>query len=150
ALQLHGAESPEFCSRLSEAGYRVIKAVPLKNAASLEEAGRFPPAIPLLFDSYSPDELGGTGKVANLELAAQFVRGFPERRVILAGGLRAENVTDAIRRVRPFAIDVASGVEVSDEPRRKDLSRLEALFTALAAAGWRPEPAPKEGLFGHF
>ena len=143
ALQLHGDESPEFCSALESHGHRVIKAIRLKSADSLTEAERMSAATPLLLDSFSPDQPGGTGRTADWALAAEFVHAHPDRRVILAGGLTAENVTAAIERVQPFAVDVAGGVEYSESPRRKDLSRLTSFMRAVS--GVKPEWGPAPG-----
>jgi phosphoribosylanthranilate isomerase len=145
AVQLHGAETPEFCARLVAGGHRVIKAIRLENAGALALAQSFPNSIPLLLDAFHAHEPGGTGVVADLELAAELVSAHPERRIFLAGGLNAANVTDAVRRVRPFGVDVAGGVEFPGSPRRKDLSRLRDFFSALATAGFAQKPAHSSG-----
>ncbi len=150
ALQLHGAESPEFCLRLVAGGHRVIKAIRLEDAGALALAQSFPISIPLLLDAFHADEPGGTGMVADWELAAELVATHPQRRILLAGGLNAANVTDAVRRVRPFGIDVASGVESPGSPRRKDLSRLRDFFSALQGAGFAQKPAHPTGSQGLF
>lgn len=131
ALQLHGAETPEFCARLSGAGHRLLKAVRGQDPAALRAALRFPPEIPLLLDADQPGEPGGTGSTIDWDAAASFVRDHPERPIFLAGGLTPENVTNAIRRVRPFGVDVATGVEIPGQPRRKDPSRLRAFLEAI-------------------
>jgi phosphoribosylanthranilate isomerase len=141
ALQLHGAETPEFCARLVASGHRIIKAVRLENADTLTEALRFPGSIPLLLDAFCAGAPGGTGETVDWDLAANFVSTHPERRIILAGGLHSGNVTDAVRRVRPFGVDVASGVESPGFPRRKDLSRLSAFIDALLASDRALDPA---------
>jgi phosphoribosylanthranilate isomerase len=150
ALQLHGTESPEFCVRLVSGGHRVIKAIRLEDAGALALAQSFPDSIPLLLDAFHGHEPGGTGMVADWELAAKLVSTHPERRILLAGGLNAANVTDAVRRVRPFGVDVASGVESPGSPRRKDLSRLRDFFSAVEAANFAPKPAPTTGSRGLF
>lgn len=131
ALQLHGNETPDFCARLVGAGHRLIKAIRVRDDASLVDALRFPTEIPLLLDAYKTGEPGGTGTTLDWTLAAAFVQDHPDRRILLSGGLTPENVTDAARRVRPFGVDVASGVELTGQPRRKDPSRLRAFLTAI-------------------
>jgi phosphoribosylanthranilate isomerase len=150
ALQLHGAETPEFCARLVAAGHRIIKAIRLENADSLAGALDFPASIPLLLDAYRAGQPGGTGATIDWEMAARFVSAQPERRIILAGGLYSGNVTDAVRRVRPFGVDVASGVETPGSPRRKDLSRLSAFFSALPTPEVGPKSAQGAGFQGLF
>ncbi len=140
ALQLHGNETPEFCVRLVAAGHRIIKAIRVRDEESLTQALRFPIEIPLLLDAYKTGEPGGTGTTLDWRLATDFVRDHPDRRVLLSGGLTPENVTDAARRVRPFAMDVASGVEVPGQPRRKDPSRLRAFLTAIQTANSDAHP----------
>lgn len=125
-LQFHGEESPEFCRQF---GLKVIKAFRIQDESSLADLDRFPTESWLL-DSHVPGQLGGTGTPFNWDLAAQAVhRG---GRVILAGGLRASNVGQAIRRVRPYAVDVSSGVE--SIPGRKDPELIQAFMTAVRRA----------------
>jgi phosphoribosylanthranilate isomerase len=151
ALQLHGSETPEFCAQLLSKGYRLIKAIRvMKNEAALAEALRFPESIPLLLDAFRDGEPGGTGETIDWEVAAKFVSRHPERRIVLAGGLTPGNVTDAIQRVRPFAVDVASGVESPGLHGRKDLSRLQAFFSAVAATEWGSNPSSQAGPRGLF
>lgn len=89
-----------------------------------------PEASAYLLDAFSPDAYGGTGKTVDWPKAAEFVAWSP-RPVILAGGLTPENVRDAIDIVRPWAVDVCSGVEVS--PGVKDSSKLKAFLDACRA-----------------
>ncbi|NOQ52422.1 MAG: phosphoribosylanthranilate isomerase [Desulfuromonadaceae bacterium] len=110
-VQLHGDESPEDC--LIEP-LRVIKALRIKNAASLEGAARYQVSA-LLLDAWSDEHYGGTG----LSFDWQLVRRLTGKRpLILAGGLTPENVVDAVRQVKPYAVDVSSGVEAA--PGKKD------------------------------
>lgn len=106
-LQFHGDEPPEACA---EHGRPYIKALRMREGLDLvAEARRYPDAGGLLLDTYSPRLPGGTGTVFDW-------RHIPPElgpRVILAGGLTPENVEEAIRSVRPYAVDVSGGVERS-------------------------------------
>ncbi len=122
AAQLHGSETPAFAAALAT---RVIKALALERAsepAALDEWR----GIPILLDAHDPVRKGGTGRTIDWQRAGDIAAG---REVILAGGLRPDNVVDAIARVRPYGIDVSSGVEVS--PGVKDHDKLRTLFEAL-------------------
>jgi phosphoribosylanthranilate isomerase len=103
----------------------VIKAIGVKDNGSVNIAG-FDPEIVLLVDAYDPAKIGGTGKTVNWESARQIAA---TRRTILAGGLNAANVTIAVRLVRPYGVDVSSGVESA--PGVKDPTRMRAFFEAL-------------------
>jgi phosphoribosylanthranilate isomerase len=127
AIQLHGDEPVDAYLTL---GFRVIKSVHLDGSDEVEHARRYPPEVTLLVDATDRDLRGGTGRAANWDLAAELAT---TRTVILAGGLSAANLGEAIGRVRPWGIDVSSGVEQS--PGVKDAVRLRHLFAALAAAG---------------
>jgi phosphoribosylanthranilate isomerase len=94
----------------------------------------------VVLDTFDPDSYGGTGKTLDWELAAEFVRGFPKP-TILAGGLTPENVFEAIRIVRPYGVDVSSGVESA--PGVKDHGRIRAFLAAAAEADREQErPSP--------
>jgi phosphoribosylanthranilate isomerase len=130
ALQLHGQESPDFCQSLAEAGVVFAKAVPVVDAKSLVNLPSFFTNT-LVLDSGFGGRFGGSGKTFPWELARRFVGEHPPFRVILAGGLTPESVAEAISEVRPFGVDVTSGVESS--PGRKDHRRLRAF---IKAARW--------------
>ncbi len=121
-LQLHGDEGPSFCAEAARrTGCKVIKAARVTGRADLQALASFHTDYHLL-DSRSP----GSGQSFDWELA----RGHRGRApVILSGGLTAENVSEAIAVVRPFAVDVATGVERS--PGRKDPRKLEAFAAAV-------------------
>ena len=105
AVQLHGDEDPSFAAALTSPFFR---SVTLDDApASLRE---WPASTTWLLDASDRVKRGGTGTAVDWTAAAAFAR---EHRVILAGGLTAENVTDAVAIVRPFGVDVSSGVEVA-------------------------------------
>jgi phosphoribosylanthranilate isomerase len=122
AVQLHGDEPEAFAAEVSRP---VIKAFALKSD-SVADVARWPKNVTLLVDAHDPVRRGGTGTTADWAAAADLAR---HRRVILAGGLNPENVVEAITRVRPYGIDVSSGVERS--PGVKDHTRLAALFNAI-------------------
>jgi phosphoribosylanthranilate isomerase len=127
ALQLHGREAPDFCRRLEEEGIRFAKAIPVTNEASVTELPFFHTRTVVL-DSAGAGQFGGSGKVFSWKIARDFVNANPKLRVVLAGGLTPENVTEAVAFVRPFGVDVTSGVESS--VRVKDHGRLRAFIAA--------------------
>lgn len=117
-LQFHGVEPPEFCRSF---GRPYIKAVPMGSQADLSEyARRHAYAAALLLDSHAAGQKGGTGKSFDWS-AIDKPDGPP---LILAGGLKPENVAAAIRQVRPYGVDVSSGVESA--PGIKDRDKMTA------------------------
>jgi len=121
-IQLHGSEPQAVADSLSRP---VIKAVRVRDRESLETLDRFR-CRAFLLDTHDPEAPGGTGKAFDWRLAAEAVaRG---HRVILAGGLTPENVAQAVRQVRPYGVDVSSGVE--QEPGRKDPEKVRAFIRA--------------------
>ena len=121
AVQLHGDEDETFAGAIRRP---VIKAIGF-GPGDVRIDG-WPARYTLLLDAHDPDERGGTGRPIDWSRAASVAAARP---VVLAGGLRPENVAEAIRIVNPFGIDVSSGVE--DAPGVKDHARLRALFQAL-------------------
>jgi phosphoribosylanthranilate isomerase len=122
AVQLHGDETPEFAERLPTP---VLKAMPIETTAERDLAA-WPERTTILLDVHDPVKRGGTGRTVDWVAAAAISA---RRRIVLAGGLTPDNVVDAVARVRPFGIDVSSGVELS--PGIKDPRRIRALFEAL-------------------
>ena len=122
AVQLHGDEPPADCVLPP---CRVIKGVRPRHAADLAALAAYPVAA-LLVDAAVPGQFGGTGQRADWELAAVLAT---RQRVILAGGLTPANVAAAVRQVKPYGVDVASGVESA--PGRKDPDRV-AQFIRMA------------------
>jgi len=116
ALQFHGNESPEYCAFFSD--YKVIKSFPLKDRSDLDIIPRYGVQA-ILIDAYDPRQYGGIGKKADWSLAKEAKSFGP---VVLAGGLDDTNVSEAIREVNPYAVDVSSGVELS--PGVKDPVKL--------------------------
>lgn len=125
-IQLHGEETSELCASLSG---EVIRAVTLENENSLQDLVELPESLTLLLDAHDPVRRGGTGRVANWKLAARLAE---RRRLFLAGGLKADNVAQAVRLVRPYGVDVSSGVESQLGVKSKEL--LESFFNAVAEA----------------
>jgi phosphoribosylanthranilate isomerase len=108
-----------------------MKAIRVRDDESLAEANRF--STPhILLDSWSPAAYGGTGKTADWQMIGAFVAKHSEHRFVLAGGLNPSNVAEAIRAVRPAAVDVAGGVEES--PGKKDPAKVRAFIQAVRAA----------------
>lgn len=128
SLQLHGRETPR---RVAEcAAYRpVIKAFRVRAGFDPARLANYPAATAFLLDGFRPLVPGGTGKSFDWSISRKAKR---YGRIILAGGLTAENVVDAIRASRPYAIDVCSGVESS--PGEKDARRLRELMRQVERA----------------
>jgi phosphoribosylanthranilate isomerase len=114
--------SPEFCASVMKRGVRVLKAIQVRNEASLDAIADYP-VQDILLDAYHPQERGGIGAKFPWELAVMFKSRYPEKKLWLAGGLTAENVGEAVRGVQPHAVDVASGVE-SGASGVKDLGKV--------------------------
>jgi phosphoribosylanthranilate isomerase len=122
AVQLHGDESLEYVGSIRRP---VLKAMTLTGTSD-HTFDQWPLTTMVLLDAHDPLRRGGTGKIVDWTRAASVAA---RRRIVLAGGLTPANVIDAIDRVRPFGIDVSSGVESS--PGIKDATRLKALFAAV-------------------
>src|SRR4051794_13702151 len=135
-LQLHGDEGPAYCREAARrTGGKVMKAMRVKDAAQIQALQSFHTDYHLL-DSHVPGRPGGTGESFNWELAARHRWPAP---VVLSGGLRPDNVAEAVRIAGPFAVDTASGTEAA--PGRKDPQKLEAFFRSVEAADRAPAPA---------
>jgi phosphoribosylanthranilate isomerase len=142
-LQFHGAEAPEFCRSFSRPYLKAIAVAPeAPETALLEYAGRFGDAAALLFDAPAHDGLpGGTGRTFDWDALAR-MRARLGRPIVLSGGLNAGNVAQAIRALRPWAVDVSSGVEQRDTagaPRKgiKDPARIAAFIEEVRNADVR-------------
>lgn len=122
-VQLHGDESPEYCRKIDQ---RVIRAFRIRDRDDLKQIAEYRNCGTLL-DAWCSAAYGGTGKSFNWGVAAEAVSS--GQQVILAGGLTPENVAEAIRQVKPYAVDVSSGVESS--PGVKDP---EKMLTFIRAA----------------
>jgi phosphoribosylanthranilate isomerase len=128
AAQLHGDETWEYCSELRDEGIPFIKAIGVKDESSLGELRAY--ATPyLLLDAFAPKERGGTGKTFEWQLAKDVCLDYPDLRIVLSGGLTPENVGDAVKKVEPAGVDVASGVEKM--PGFKDMAKVEAFIRGV-------------------
>ena len=129
-VQFHGDESPEYC-RSFRGSVRVIKAFRVRGPETLDGLSRYRESVDaFLLDAWSPGAHGGTGARFDWELAvAARERVGP---LVLAGGLKPDNVDEAVRRVRPYAVDVSSGVESS--PGQKDPEKVAAFIRAAKSA----------------
>lgn len=125
-LQFHGDETSDFCTQF---GLLSLKALRLRDAESLKMMDQFKTSA-FLLDAYSAGAPGGTGETFNWNLAVAAQKfGQP---IFLAGGLTPENIGDAVKKVRPFAVDVSSGVESA--PGRKDPEKMRAFIKAVRNA----------------
>ncbi len=131
AVQLHGDEDETYCQALRTARLPFIKAIRVRDEQSLTAPGRYGTSH-LLLDAYRPDAYGGTGHSLDWTLAARFAAA--NRQTILSGGLHPGNVAQAVATVRPFAVDVASGVEGEAGPRRKDPAKVRAFLASVRGA----------------
>ena len=123
-VQLHGSEAPGFA-----AGRPVMKVLKVKDG-TIPGAGDWPD--PIMLDSWSADQRGGTGRTWNWELGRELLA---SRQVFIAGGLEPGNVGEVVSRFRPYGVDVSSGVESS--VRRKDAEKMKAFVRAVRAAEHR-------------
>jgi phosphoribosylanthranilate isomerase len=122
-VQLHGDENP---AEYKDTPLPVIKALPVGQGFTLSAVQDVPSRVTVLLDAHDPIRRGGTGRVIEWTVAAAAARLRP---VILSGGLTPDNVRGATDAVRPYAIDVSSGVESA--PGLKDEAKLRAFFAAL-------------------
>lgn len=135
AAQLSGDESSDVLDGLAGRGIKAIR--PRSRSETLDQAALFLPGAPhdlrlpsLVVDAYHKDLYGGTGEQASLDVALA-ARGLAPR-LMLAGGLGPENVAERVRAVRPWGVDIASGVE-KGQPGIKDPARVHALIQAVQA-----------------
>ncbi len=120
-IQLHGEESPEFASTISLPVIKAFRVHPGFDFGTVEAYGEIVP----LFDSFSKEERGGTGKGFDHSLIPRHFR----RKFILSGGLSSDNVADAVRATEPLAIDLSSSLESS--PGQKDPAKVKRFFDIL-------------------
>ena len=125
-LQFHGDEPPEFCAQFD---FKVIKAFRIRDRDSLRDCTAYRDFAWLL-DSHVDGAQGGTGVAFDWNVAAEAVK--LSRMIILAGGLKPQTVAEAVSRVRPYAVDVSSGVE--SEPGKKDHQKVREFIAAAKRA----------------
>ena len=121
-VQLHADVPPEFCRALDR---RVIKAIRVKDESSLSILSNYD-VNAFLLDTYVEGKMGGTGQVFDWDLA---LKAKTRARIIVAGGLDPDNVAQAVRRVKPYGVDVGSGVE--SRPGRKDPHKIRQFIKAV-------------------
>ena len=126
AVQLHGNETPDYCSMIQRA--KVIKALRVDSNFRVETLRSYGSRT-FLLDACSPDQFGGTGKSFNWELVFG-ANAFGS--IVIAGGLNPENVAQAVGMLHPFAVDVASGVE--SRPGKKDYEKMRRFIEAVQRA----------------
>lgn len=125
-VQLHGEEPPRACRMRT----RVIKAIRVRGLDSLVPLDKYKSYVSaFLLDAYVPDKLGGTGMLFNWDIAVE-AKQFGK--IILAGGLTPDNITSAVKHVRPYSVDVSSGVEFSKG--KKDLQKMKLFIERAKSA----------------
>ncbi|KPL05663.1 hypothetical protein AMJ85_11315 [candidate division BRC1 bacterium SM23_51] len=132
--QLHGDETPNHCRAVSRAGMSVIKSFRVRSPESLVAMVRYDAVDLFHCDTYDPQRAGGTGRAFDHSLVVGLSSRF---RLILAGGLTPENVAEAVAAVRPWGVDVSSGVESS--PGQKDPAKVEAFVRNARGEDAKPE-----------
>lgn len=121
-LQFHGSEPPPYCRAF---GMPYVKAFRVRDMESVEGVEAYDDASAYLLDTYSEKEFGGTGTAFNWDVA---IYAKQHGRIVLAGGLTPDNIAEAVRVVRPYAVDVSSGVEA--DKGRKDHEKVRAFIRA--------------------
>jgi len=120
-VQLHGDESPEDCRQIRR---RVVKAFRVRDRDSLKNLENYDVSA-ILLDTYVAGEYGGTGRPFNWDIAKEAAK---TKTVVLSGGLTPQNIAGAVAAVKPYAVDVSSGVELSEDKRRKDPAKIKAFI----------------------
>ncbi len=134
SAQLHGDEPPKLIGDIAKK-ISVIKALHIGKGSALPPFSKYRGATAFLLDAPHSGQYGGTGHTTDWSLAHTAAK---SHRILLAGGLAPENVAEAILAVRPYAVDVTSGVE--SKPGRKDPAKLHAFFEAVARANQQLYP----------
>ena len=130
--QLHGDEPVIVLEQLHGRGFKALRPASEEEAEIDAEwfAPHGPNAPVLLVDAYRKDQYGGTGQVADWSIATKLAQQYP---ILLAGGLTPENVAEAIKQVRPWGVDVASGVECA--PGKKDVAKMKLFVERVRSNG---------------
>ena len=137
SAQLHGDETPDIVSRVASS-LPVIKAFRVDSNFPLATLNRYAGVFAFLLDAARAGQYGGTGQTTDWELARCAAT---SHRIILSGGLKVENVAEAIRTVRPYGVDVASGIEI--KPGKKDHVRLKEFIDEVRRAERQLEQQPE-------
>ncbi len=116
-LQFHGNETNDFCQQFGRKWYKAIKAKP--KADLTYEAEKYPDSTAILIDSFNPELAGGTGEIFDWTQLPQSI----DKPLILAGGLKPDNVQQAISQAKPWAVDVSGGVEIKKGQKSQNLIR---------------------------
>jgi len=128
-IQLHGSQSDEFAKSIGEE--RVIRVSRVRDEFSIDYLAEYPSAAYYMLDTYKKGMAGGTGETFDWSLAV-LARSLLKKPIILSGGLNPGNVFDAVRAVRPYGVDVSSGVEIS--PGRKDIAKVKEFIDHVREA----------------
>lgn len=128
AVQLHGEEIPEFCAMLYP--LTLIKAIRVKDEKDIAILSAYDCVTAFLLDSYSADKKGGTGKKFDWKLALLAKK--YNKPIILSGGLTPDNVAEAVKLVKPYAVDASSGIE--SKPGKKDKKKIKAFIEKVRKA----------------
>ena len=123
AIQLHGNEPPNIINKLKD--IKTIKAFRIQNEKDITPIKKYKPSA-ILLDGYSENQMGGTGTTFNWKIAKKFKTSIP---IIVAGGLTHLNVSQAIKTIKPYGVDVSSGVET--KPGRKDKRLIRKFIAAV-------------------
>ena len=125
-VQFHGNEPPEMCN----ISRRIIKAIRVKSLESLDALKNYRDMVSaFLLDTFMPDIFGGTGQIFNWDIAVDAKQ---LGKIILAGGLTPDNIAEAVRHVRPYGVDVSSGVE--SEKGKKDHKKMKLFIERAKGA----------------
>ncbi|HHJ06093.1 MAG TPA: phosphoribosylanthranilate isomerase [Anaerolineae bacterium] len=139
--QLHGDESPDYLHQFNGRAYKAINPRSFKEAEAIIEPFILPSSAFILLDAFHPILRGGTGRVADWEMAAKIAR---RHKILLAGGLSPGNVAEAIQQVKPWGVDVSGGVEACKG--KKDPTKLKAFIQAAKAAFKTVDGRHREGI----
>ena len=126
-LQFHGNESPEFCAQFD---LPIWKAFRVRNENSFEDLQQFLHLDGIVLDAFKKGHFGGTGQTFDWQMIHKIRDELPN--FILAGGLNPKNIRKAVEQLQPNIVDLASGVELANDPRKKDPEKIQALFVELA------------------
>ena len=139
--QLHGDESPDYLRQFNGRAYKAINPRSFEDVKAIIEPFILHPSAFILLDAFHPVLRGGTGRVADWEMAAKIAR---RHKILLAGGLSPGNVAEAIQQVKPWGVDVSGGVEACKG--KKDPTKLKAFIQAAKAAFKTVDGRHREGI----